>query len=485
MEIPMRRLASDGKSAVRTSQSNPSIAVAFNILCFVGTLKRTVPSVSPPPQAKTIGSVTSVKIGFSKTHRNKQSNPNRRQGVKVQPLTSLPSNFTPTPNRADHITIAAPHRRHRSNTSLIPTMATANHRRTPALSHGTASLPLLVLALVLVTPRCVDAQSSSQTPFGDGPYSGYNVKINPAIAALIIAFICGFFFLGFFSVYLRQCGSGSSSGTRPSGARESGAVSRRTVRAGILPEVLASFPTMAYSEAKEHKKGNDALECAVCLSEFADEDTLRLLPRCSHVFHVDCIDLWLDTHVTCPVCRANLAEPAAADSATVACESTPAEEAGATEEGDLEAGRPSVGYRRWHSTGHEGEEVDRYTLRLPEHIRREIFTAAGLRRAASVAEPRVRGVASGSRGSRGGRSGRWGFLLRTFSVRRRADGTAVEGSSKRVYPSVEAPVDLALGGGGGGGKPEPVKEETKEKEAAVAESPSASSSATSAAMERV
>ncbi|CAL9779536.1 unnamed protein product [Musa acuminata subsp. burmannicoides] len=364
-------------------------------------------------------------------------------------------------------------------------MATANHRPTPALAHGTASLPLLVLTLVLVTPRCVDAQAS-QTPFGESPYSGYNVKINPTIAALIIAFICGFFFLGFFSVYLRQCSSGSSSGTRPSGVVESGAVSRRAVRRGIDPEVLASFPAMAYSEAKEHKKGNDTLECAVCLSEFADEDTLRLLPRCSHVFHVDCIDIWLDTHVTCPVCRANLAEPAAADSTAAACESTPAEESGAMEEGDLEAGRPSVGYRRWHSTGHEGEEVDRYTLRLPEDIRREIFTAAGLRRAASVAEPRVRGVASGSRGYRGGWSGRWGFLLRTFSVRRRADGTAVEGSSKRVYPSVEAPLDLALGEGGG--KSEPIKEGTKEKEAVVTESPSSSSSsssATSSAMERV
>lgn len=69
-------------------------------------------------------------------------------------------------------------------------------------------------------------------------------------------------------------------------------------------------------------------------------------------------------------------------------------------------------------------------------------------------------------------------------MRRRADGTAVEGSSKRVYPSVEAPLDLALGEGGG--KSEPIKEGTKEKEAVVTESPSSSSSsATSSAMERV
>ncbi|CAL9045001.1 E3 ubiquitin-protein ligase ATL31-like [Musa acuminata AAA Group] len=358
---------------------------------------------------------------------------------------------------------------------MPPPMATSSRRATPATIHRTASLLLIVLALLLVTPRRVSAQSTA-TPSGDGP-SGYSVRIKPGVAALVIGLICGFFFLGFFAVYIHQCSSGSSGGTRPSGAVESRAAASRAARRGLDPEVLASFPTMAYAEAKEHKKGKGALECAVCLSEFAHDDTLRLLPRCCHVFHVDCIDVWLGTHVTCPVCRANLAEPEPADAADAACESTPTEDVGATVEGDLEGGRlPAVGYRRWHSTGHKGEEVDRYTLRLPGHVRQEIFTAAGLRRAASVAEARARGEASGSRGYRGGRSGRWGFLLRTFSVRRRADGTATEGSSKRVYPSAGAPLNLALEiGGGGAANSEPAKEEEAE----------ASSSATLAATERV
>jgi hypothetical protein len=47
-------------------------------------------------------------------------------------------------------------------------------------------------------------------------------------------------------------------------------------------------------------------ECAVCLSEFESEDSLRLLPKCKHVFHLECIDVWFQSHSTCPLCRASL-----------------------------------------------------------------------------------------------------------------------------------------------------------------------------------
>ncbi|KAE8811194.1 E3 ubiquitin-protein ligase ATL6-like [Hordeum vulgare] len=36
---------------------------------------------------------------------------------------------------------------------------------------------------------------------------------------------------------------------------------------------------------------------------------LRLLPHCSHAFHPECIDPWLEARITCPLCRANLEKP--------------------------------------------------------------------------------------------------------------------------------------------------------------------------------
>ncbi|KAL7602754.1 hypothetical protein Lser_V15G19312 [Lactuca serriola] len=67
------------------------------------------------------------------------------------------------------------------------------------------------------------------------------------------------------------------------------------------------FPTFAYSAVKELKIGKGALECVVCLNVFKDEETLRLIPKCDHVFHAECIDAWLENHLLCPICRTDLA----------------------------------------------------------------------------------------------------------------------------------------------------------------------------------
>ncbi|CAE5963523.1 unnamed protein product [Arabidopsis arenosa] len=49
--------------------------------------------------------------------------------------------------------------------------------------------------------------------------------------------------------------------------------------------------------------GDSSTECAICLTEFSDGEEIRILPRCSHVFHVACIDKWLTSRSSCPSCR--------------------------------------------------------------------------------------------------------------------------------------------------------------------------------------
>lgn len=43
--------------------------------------------------------------------------------------------------------------------------------------------------------------------------------------------------------------------------------------------------------------------CAMCLCEYEEGEELRTLLECMHSFHVPCIDTWLYSHSTCPVCH--------------------------------------------------------------------------------------------------------------------------------------------------------------------------------------
>ncbi|RQO94043.1 hypothetical protein POPTR_008G019000v4 [Populus trichocarpa] len=79
------------------------------------------------------------------------------------------------------------------------------------------------------------------------------------------------------------------------------------IEIGLNEATLNTYPKLLYSEAKEKlEKGDDLAAtscCSICLQDYKDSDLLRLLPECGHLFHAQCIDLWLKLHPTCPICR--------------------------------------------------------------------------------------------------------------------------------------------------------------------------------------
>ncbi|KAL6890344.1 hypothetical protein ACP4OV_009107 [Aristida adscensionis] len=89
---------------------------------------------------------------------------------------------------------------------------------------------------------------------------------------------------------------------------------------GLDERAIASIAAVVY-DAKKRGGGGGGGDvegdggCAVCLAEFRDGETLRLLPRCRHAFHRGCIDTWLRAHVNCPLCRAPVQVAAAAAAA--------------------------------------------------------------------------------------------------------------------------------------------------------------------------
>ncbi|KAK8533790.1 hypothetical protein V6N13_028527 [Hibiscus sabdariffa] len=204
-------------------------------------------------------------------------------------------------------------------------------------------------------------------------------NFDSSLTAIVMVIVCVFFFVGFLSVYISHCVESVDIPTAASSRPE-----------GLDQAVIDCFPVFVYSHVKDLKTGKEELECVVCLSEFQDDETLLLLPKCSHVFHHHCISAWLAFHVTCPVCRAELtpdsdsdsdAEPVQSSSNTTVLNSdSNTESSPPTTEGSTyvviqvieETQQRKL--HRCHSTGHSvihpGENVESFTLRLP--VRRTI-----------------------------------------------------------------------------------------------------------------
>lgn len=73
---------------------------------------------------------------------------------------------------------------------------------------------------------------------------------------------------------------------------------------GLQQSVIDSITAFKYKKIDGLLVDGSDLSCSVCLTEFEEGDDLRLLPKCSHAFHVCCIDTWLRSHKNCPLCRA-------------------------------------------------------------------------------------------------------------------------------------------------------------------------------------
>ncbi|THU46523.1 hypothetical protein C4D60_Mb09t05840 [Musa balbisiana] len=88
---------------------------------------------------------------------------------------------------------------------------------------------------------------------------------------------------------------------------------------GLDPSAIAALPTHSYRVIIKQGEGGggskddgSCAECAICLSAVEEGETVRTLPSCKHLFHVGCIDMWLGSHSTCPVCRTAVEPPPAA-----------------------------------------------------------------------------------------------------------------------------------------------------------------------------
>ncbi|KAF0906467.1 hypothetical protein E2562_011460 [Oryza meyeriana var. granulata] len=320
------------------------------------------------------------------------------------------------------------------------------------------SLCLLVLLLLVVGGGfdVADAQASPSPP----PQQPATRTVSRTVSTVITVVIGVFFVLVFVCVLVNQCCDSSAGSSAGAAGGQGQSVVRR--RRGLDPAAAAAIPIVPYAEIRKHR--SSGLECAVCLTTFDDGNDLRLLPHCSHAFHPDCIDPWLEGHVTCPLCRANLEKQpapspavefsspaAAAESQTPGVAPVRLEVVEASDEEErrreeeavelerLRTMRRAARMRRSHSTGHslctlsarapvDGGDHERFTVRLPPHVREKVLKSRRLRHATSLVLGLIRG-SSREGSSTGGGARRWpSFLARTVSWAR--GGVGADSSAK-------------------------------------------------------
>ncbi|KAJ8560481.1 hypothetical protein K7X08_022341 [Anisodus acutangulus] len=153
-----------------------------------------------------------------------------------------------------------------------------------------------------LTPLSIHDSSS-----GGGGLFNFNNKVSPSIFLVIIILAIIFFISGLLHLLVRFL-------LRPTN-RDPDDLDNVTALQGQLQQLfhlhdagvdqsfIDTLPVFSYKSIIGVK---DPFDCAVCLCEFEPDDKLRLLPKCSHAFHMECIDTWLLSHSTCPLCRASL-----------------------------------------------------------------------------------------------------------------------------------------------------------------------------------
>ncbi|EOA36670.1 hypothetical protein CARUB_v10012007mg [Capsella rubella] len=82
------------------------------------------------------------------------------------------------------------------------------------------------------------------------------------------------------------------------------------VNRGLDESAIRAIPIFKFKKrdvvAGEEDQNKSSQECSVCLNEFQENEKLRIIPNCCHVFHIDCIDIWLQGNANCPLCRTSV-----------------------------------------------------------------------------------------------------------------------------------------------------------------------------------
>ncbi|KAG9144222.1 hypothetical protein Leryth_022086 [Lithospermum erythrorhizon] len=126
---------------------------------------------------------------------------------------------------------------------------------------------------------------------------------SPLIIAIIGVLVSAFLLVCYYTIITKYCRRRNNSITSTANGDVTNHDQWQDVaQSGLDDKIIKSITVCKYQKGDGLIEGT---ECAVCLSEFQENENLRLLPKCTHAFHLPCIDTWLKTNTNCPLCRSS------------------------------------------------------------------------------------------------------------------------------------------------------------------------------------
>lgn len=179
------------------------------------------------------------------------------------------------------------------------------------------SFPLLLMeptqkSLHIFESPAFESLTKQQISSYHSPFSSVSDSASPILAVAVLSVMGTVFLLLGYYIFISKCCSNwhhfsllrrFSSFHSQQHEDPFIALSPTMWNRGLEQSMIGQIPTFRFEKDDE---GSGLYGCVVCLSEFQENEMLRVLPKCSHTFHLDCIDVWLQSNSNCPLCRTSI-----------------------------------------------------------------------------------------------------------------------------------------------------------------------------------
>jgi hypothetical protein len=92
----------------------------------------------------------------------------------------------------------------------------------------------------------------------------------------------------------------------------------------IIDSIIGRMPTLSrgvsmntLNNATDIINLEEPTLCSICRDTITSNSVCRKIKKCNHLFHIVCIDQWLERSVNCPLCRSVVSRVPAISSSTL------------------------------------------------------------------------------------------------------------------------------------------------------------------------